>query len=894
MKIKNYKTLASFAALMIIGLLVMTGCQGLFDPPTGLSAADGNGTLYLSINAVDGRTILPAAQLDEYVLELFVGDAAFEGDYPKSLKGGAGIALPPGTYKLTVKGKLGDVVVAEATVESIVVTANNVTTAPVTLEPSGNENGSFTWDFNAVPAGTDVGIIIYDMDGTDLNLFSGTIPKTGSNAVPPGVYNVKFTVGDIVWWEILYIYPLMDSKYGRANLAAREVVAPIYQVPDADLGYFYLNLNNWQTRTPTDAGINDVVPAGELTEDALKVTFTQNNQRISIKLTNEQTEILLARPGSVKITIEGSGGDETTNFRYFLGDALTGLNWNATGGSGEKKFAEFLGDAGATTQAYNGNKSAGTLGYFILQQRAAVENEIEITSIRIDYPVYAIPSATGDAFYLDLNDWETQTPADANINSTVPTGVLAPDSLTLDFTENNQRVNIKLTAAQVTALGSAANITVTIDGEATSDTTNFRYHLGNPLIGSGWNITSGSGDHTFAELVAGKHLNADNEEVVNNFQTFSGTFNATFGYFILQQRAAVDNTVTLKSIKIEFENFAETIDVTQGEALTNLDDILGIQNAGSPSFRRLGDGGLLIHGRTANWNAIDLQLKPTASAANYEIPVDADTYYRLTVKGRAAVAASNAAEIVQADSPYGNFKVEPLTGFGVVGKIVTFTVEVTDKTGAELMASRTRIRTSDTEPYIIDSIELFALDASDGEDVGERVWGFNIPETLETDGEALTNFAEYAGITNAGSPSFKILSGGGLSVTGRTADWNTVDLDIGNAASDKAVKVDAETYYRVTMTGSAVALYNQSADIVQGDSPYGTFKSVKLTEFGPVNTVVEFEVSCTNKTGSELLSSRTRLRISGTQDYIIYTIQLVALDGVDGEDTGEPLIDIEF
>jgi len=170
-------------------------------------------------------------------------------------------------------------------------------------------------------------------------------------------------------------------------------------------------------------------------------------------------------------------------------------------------------------------------------------------------------------FYVNLSDWETVTPASANINATKVTGsfdgIATQGPLTVNFTENSQRVNIGLLPKYITQLQEASgSIKITIDGETTA-THNFRYHLGNPLSGANWNGTSGSGDHTFAELVAGKHDVADDPatpdkdetatDVANNVQTFSANMSAlTLGYFILQNRADTAATVKINSIRVDY------------------------------------------------------------------------------------------------------------------------------------------------------------------------------------------------------------------------------------------------------------------------------------------------------------------------------------------------------
>jgi len=184
---------------------------------------------------------------------------------------------------------------------------------------------------------------------------------------------------------------------------------------------------------------------------------------------------------------------------------------------------------------------------------------IDITS-----PIpYIVPASGAGFFYVNLNDWATQTPEWANINSTVPLAVTAANKITVPFTENNQRVNFGFTADQIAILqglkDAGGSVDVKIVGTVTSGSgDSFRYHIGNALMGSNWNGTNGKGADTFANILT-------------STQTF--TTNAdTLGYFILQHRTADAATIEIYSIKITYTSApaGQQINVTFGVDATEV------------------------------------------------------------------------------------------------------------------------------------------------------------------------------------------------------------------------------------------------------------------------------------------------------------------------------------
>jgi hypothetical protein len=173
---------------------------------------------------------------------------------------------------------------------------------------------------------------------------------------------------------------------------------------------------------------------------------------------------------------------------------------------------------------------------------------------------YIVPKSGGRFFYLNLNDYQTE----GAVNGNVPDGELTKTSLTLLFTENDQRANFPLTEEQVELISTrkeGTNIKVTVVGTATAlggtgdSTTPFRYHLGNAKSGSSWNATSTNTQGPFS----GANYNAEKELT---FTTEYEITDALLGYFILQQRAAAETEVVIKSIKIGYTPDLDPVVVT--------------------------------------------------------------------------------------------------------------------------------------------------------------------------------------------------------------------------------------------------------------------------------------------------------------------------------------------
>ena len=143
-----------------------------------------------------------------------------------------------------------------------------------------------------------------------------------------------------------------------------------------------------------DGWPNEIATA-EQEGNAWKFTFDKNNQRLLIPLTEEQVVILNDWSDPFSIKIKGSAAPDT-DFRYHLGDPNVGSNWNGTSGPAGPFSSILEGEF-----EFSDNKSAATLGYFILQQRAEATTVVTIESIRL----YAEASGGGGVASTSAKLW---------------------------------------------------------------------------------------------------------------------------------------------------------------------------------------------------------------------------------------------------------------------------------------------------------------------------------------------------------------------------------------------------------------------------------------------------------------------------------------------------------
>jgi hypothetical protein len=340
--------------------------------------------------------------------------------------------------------------------------------------------------------------------------------------------------------------------------------------------------------------------------------------------------------------------------------------------------------------------------------------------------IYQAPAAGADFFYLNLNEYTKA--GTASINATVPEGELEADKITLSFTENSQRVNFKLDAAQVALLSSAIAVSVTIDGTATPDTL-FRYHFGDPEAGSSWNATDTFSDGAFST-------------VLTKALTFSGNkSDTTLGYFILQQRAVADTEVVINSIKITYTAPGTYVPVTgiTGVPTTGSVGTTPLTGIVSPSYatnktivwtvKDAGTTGATISGSTLTTTA-EGTVEVTATIANgltdstpytqdFEIEILALTSFGITITG----ATGATTEVSYEDDFITgiNTTIAPVVnGYQVTGSygnnyaLAGFAIDLGDKTLADFTAITLTLEMVSGDDYGYKKVHVLAAAAEDG------------------------------------------------------------------------------------------------------------------------------------------------------------------------------------
>jgi hypothetical protein len=143
----------------------------------------------------------------------------------------------------------------------------------------------------------------------------------------------------------------------------------------------------------TVTGVNKTYADGVIT-----AKFSTNGERLIFDLTEPQVEALKNRNGKdVSFTIDGEYTSGSGNFRYHIGNALSGSGWNATTGA-EGSFDDETGGILNSDQSFNDNATGAGLNYFILQYRGTtgVDTEIKIRSISIYTTPLKVTFADGD------------------------------------------------------------------------------------------------------------------------------------------------------------------------------------------------------------------------------------------------------------------------------------------------------------------------------------------------------------------------------------------------------------------------------------------------------------------------------------------------------------------
>jgi hypothetical protein len=196
-------------------------------------------------------------------------------------------------------------------------------------------------------------------------------------------------------WFAIYVhgasgagtYTIKDFYFGGSSSAllvspANNPDAPVEVIvePDGEAYSFDLDLSQFVTSSGVSGGA--VTPT--ITAGVLSANFTANDQRLIIALTAQQYAAVNSRINSkVDIEIEGevkTDGDPSGDlFRYHIGDASSGGNWNDTSGAGNATFEAIL----TSNQTFGGERSSSYPKHFILQHRNVNAVTIEISKINI-------------------------------------------------------------------------------------------------------------------------------------------------------------------------------------------------------------------------------------------------------------------------------------------------------------------------------------------------------------------------------------------------------------------------------------------------------------------------------------------------------------------------------
>jgi len=293
-----------------------------------------------------------------------------------------------------------------------------------TVEPSFASKQKILWSIRKWTNGTDT----YDLDLAGTNTYEIAKAKAGIKskvdfkttynendeatqgrdvivatdaAGSVGTVTLLATIKDAVYNETTEKYEDLTKRFTVS------IIAPVpYIVPAAGTGYFYVDLNDWETQTPESANINANVPFVETAAGNITVPFTGGyNQRVNFKLTTAQRDLLMGIAAvdgkttvtvNINATVSGTAGGTNDKFRYHIGDATVGVNWNATGSPAEGALSTIT---GAQVLEFGTYKSNATCSYLILQHRDAADITIVINSIRITYaPTVGGPSQIDVAF----------------------------------------------------------------------------------------------------------------------------------------------------------------------------------------------------------------------------------------------------------------------------------------------------------------------------------------------------------------------------------------------------------------------------------------------------------------------------------------------------------------
>jgi len=180
-----------------------------------------------------------------------------------------------------------------------------------------------------------------------------------------------------------------------------------------------------------------------------------------------------------------------------------------------------------------------------------------------DEPVVVGPGAKPFDILVDLSDWKDQGGAlNGNENCTVvpndgeddENGGFVEGSLTIPFTLERQRVNIKIDEDQIAAIEnrSKQDVTIEIVASISSGTANLRYSIGDKVDNGGWNAFG------TMPTITGSNSSVFTYKAQTTFGP-NALLEGRLNYFIIQTMDGNAATIVIESIRIYTTPFEVTL-----------------------------------------------------------------------------------------------------------------------------------------------------------------------------------------------------------------------------------------------------------------------------------------------------------------------------------------------
>jgi len=454
--------------------------------------------------------------------------------------------------------------------------------------------------------------------------------------------------------------------------------------------------------------------------------------------------------------------------------------------------------------------------------------------------IYTIPSGeNATTIILNLNDWKTV--GVDTINANLPEGTLAATKITLGFTEASQRVVFKLTDEQVAKVLNSGKARVEIAGTTVSGTGTFRFHLGDPRAAGSWNGTDTLSnqaqpftvvDPTLKETDPSK-IPADGSGAITSDTAVAGAFNNpnlikrdlsysgnfkpdTASYLIIQQTNAVSSVIDITSIKITLSPVT---------SLAAVDITMSLPVAGLAAAKSVDGTG---YTGVVTWT-------PT---------IDADTE-------KYATSTIYRANIVLSAKP----------GYSIPYNPADITVKVNG--AVALYNSATRTVTTGFFPKTAGKPAELPLGVV-----------FDLSKYLETATDVVAPLQKAA----SGSAAF-VVDSTGITVSGRAASWNGIDIKLEDVPPTGAYPQDNKI--KLTVTGNVVGTPGTGMRInIQGsDISYNWLATTPETGDGALTTANQEFTLTVNEIPADFIVKNVKIRICTTgSDLTSFKITSIKLE----------------